>query len=328
MLIVELAGSIKLCLILFFIQIMNQKFPLSTIKKQLWKMIIVVVFFNLVFCILQMFYKDLALYFIQELRSPESYSFALECTQWGEFTRYFGIMPYPMHLAVFLLASISFMSFEKNVPMKGKIPVYIMIIICGAMTASKTFIVGLGVLLICWMIFDYYFGGRKKTFIVPIMLVLVIGILTVIFFDEIRYLLQQCISETAAQQWDKLGNLGAVFKTRYSSDAEYLSYMPNFIKEYWLMGVGPASLTNEAIIDSAFYVLIHNGGFIALGAVIIFYFKQLLYVFKHREYSSLMLIIVILISGMGFSSWYSSSLSIWILAYIFFVETNKGDEKK
>ena len=328
MLIVEIAGSIKLCLVLLFMQIMNYKFSMEVIKKDLWKMIVTVIFLNFAFCMLQMYYKDMSLYLMHELRSEASYSFALECTKWGGFTRYFGIMPYPMHLAIFLLASICFIGFEKEIPMKGKWLVVICIIVCGALTASKTFLVGLGIILFCWILFDYYFGGRKKTFIIPIFLVVAVAFLSITFFDEIRLLLQQYVSETAAQQWDTLANLSAVFKTRYSSEADYLAYMPEFIKEYWLMGVGPASIASEAIIDSAFYVLIHNGGVIALTAVIFFYIYHIRYIFKYKMYSSLMLIIVILISGMGFPSWYSSSISIWILGYVFFVETNKRREKQ
>jgi len=321
MLITELAGAIKLLFVLYLIQEMNKNQSLTTIRQQIWKMFWILVPLNLVMCLLQMKNTQFTLHLIKELWDEGSYFFALECTKWGAFTRFFGVMPYPMHLAVFILIVFCFILFDRETLVKRKTLLLVMACICGAFSASKTFIVGIACIFLCWSIFEYHFCNRNKNFFIPIILVVVLIIISIVAFDQIYYLLQNHVSETAAQQWSTLRDISKVFKTRYSDDAEYLAYMPDFLKSYWLMGVGPASLDMEAIIDSAFYVILHNGGIIALCAVLFFYIWNLWYTFSNKMFVCFMLLIVILITGVGFPSWFASPLSTWTLGYIFFAES-------
>ncbi|MDD3228845.1 MAG: hypothetical protein PHE09_06455 [Oscillospiraceae bacterium] len=297
---------------------MNRTVSSATLRRELFRMLSVVILLNTALIAIQRISLDFGLKLIESLQNSASYSYALDCVKWGSFDRCFGVMPYPMQLAIFCLFAHIFLVFGDAVPRTRFRNVLIILnIVCGFFAASKTFIVGFAVLLLLQLILQFYFKGIGIKSLLAFGIIVVLLLASIVFFDEIYTFIAEHIGGNYARYWGFLKNASGIFKSRYSSSAEYLSYMPEFLKKFWLFGVGPVSLLNEGVLDSAPYVILHSGGVVALIAIAYYYIFHLIKSLQKRDMLTFMLITFILITGTGFQTWIASDASTWVLMSIF-----------
>lgn len=312
------AGIAKSILIMQACYEMNRAISAASLRRELLKMLTVIILLNTVMIALQRIDLNLGLKLIQALQNNDSYTYALDCVKWGSFDRCFGAMPYPMQLAIFSLFAHIFLVFGDTIPRtKLRIALIILNIICGFFAASKTFIVGFAALLLLQVIFQFYFKRISVKSLVAFGSIVALLLICIVFFDQIYTLLAEHIGGNYARYWGFLKNASGVFTSRYSSSAEYLSYMPEFLKQYWLFGVGPVSIATEGVLDSAPYVILHSGGVVALIAIAYYYVFHLVKSVQKRDMLTFMAITFILITGTGFQTWIASDASTWVLMSIF-----------
>ena len=314
-LLIVYTGAMKAGLFMAACYVINRKLPKAAIQGQVYWMIVFVVLCNAVFVFLQRTNTSLGLELIHTLQNGASYSYALQTTQWGVFSRCFGAMPYPMQLAIFTVFAHAFIiSMKKKVLLKNT--VMIVNLALGVFSASKTFFIGIIIVTAQqFLTLPYFAKTSKKTVWIGVVLLTLFG-LAVWNYDWIYTFLDQNLGSNYARYWGFLSNREEIFSTRYSNDASYLSYMPEFLKQYWLMGVGPVSLNDERIIDSAFYVILHNGGIIALIPVVAFYLRYLAEGWRRRDQFTFLIMTSILMTGVGFQTWVLADPCVWPLAYL------------
>lgn len=312
---------IKIAIIMGLCVLMNSHMTEFQLKKQTYTMLIILNSFNFLLCILQKLNTTGGLEIIRLLNDDGPYQFALRVVSFGGFQRCFGVFPYPMHMAIFCLFTIAYIGFVKEKYQHFRLLILCIAFVSGMLTASKTFYLGIIVLIFCHYIFNILYKGislRKICFVIGLV---IIFLLLNFNFEMVLNWIENIFGKTAANNMSVLTNFSKAFETRYTGEDATLSYMYDFLQTYWLMGAGPASLQGEAIMDSAFFVILHNGGVISLLIVLYYYFEYLLYFFKKHQELFVGLLCVMLVTGFGFQTWVASDSTMWVLVNLFFVRT-------
>lgn len=319
------AGAAKILLCMQACLEMNYGQTAATMKRQVYSLICALTVLNLIMIAIQRLDVSLGMALIKALQNDASYAFAVVTTQWGLFDRCFGAMPYPMQLGIFSLLAHTFLVFEQQEHFRFRRLFIVLNLLAGVFSATKTFMAGIVVITVLWLLTETYFNRVRRKSVFVVAAILIVLVLAFLFFDGIYQFLYDYIGPNYARYWGFLRNIVGIFTSRYSSEAEYLSYMPDFLKLYWLMGVGPVSLKDEAIIDSALYVILHNGGVLALVPVLAFYLRYLAEFFLARKQQFFMLTAVIIITGSGFQTWIVSDASAWVLFILLYLQAYKED---
>jgi hypothetical protein len=297
---------------------MHPNINLHILKREIYKMITIIALLNFIMIIIQRLNFELGLQIIKELNNNESYEYAVNMIQMDTFQRCFGLLPYPMHLGIFSLLSLAFLMFEQTEKFHFSKMIFAISILNGIMSASKSFTIGMAVLLILWLFTYLYFSKRTIVSIIKIGIVFFIVMFLFIFFDWIYYIIEFYLGFNYARYWGFIKNVSEAFSTRYSSDFGLLNYMPEFFKTFWLLGVGPSSIRGEVVMDSAPYVILHNGGIMVLIPIVFFYFKNLIKQFQKKELQNFFLFLTIVITGFGFQTWIAAETTTWVLFYLLY----------
>lgn len=300
---------------------MNYDMDEFALFDEIYKFICIVSIFNVIFVSIQRAIPFTGLYFIQNMQNDATYEYAIHRDSFrnGSFRRCFGAMNYPMTMGMFSTLAIAFLVLQKK---KRSVTIFLVVanVITGVFSASKSFYMGVLFLIVLSAITAIYFlnGNVKKTLTILCMsiVVILIGLLN---FDNIYDFLLKHIGANYARYWALLKNFTEVFAGRYSDDAKDLSYMPEFLKDYWFLGAGPVSLTDEAIMDSAIFVLLHGGGIVVFAIVFIYYIKILIHLFAQKELYGFTLLSIVFVLGSGFNTWISSEISMWVIFLVLYV---------
>lgn len=319
-------GAVKWILYMQICYQMNTDISKSDLKNEIYLMIVIVSILNFALAIIQKTNVNAGLLSIEGLQSSASYSYALDkdtVNAYG-FRRCFGIMAYPMNLGMFSALAIAYIS----VFYKSETQMIILIgmnAITGVLSATKSFFFGVILTFICLFAFSYYLDkGIKRKTLIYIVAFLVIALFSYIYFDSIYYFIYEKIGPNYARYWGLIKSPSSIFSGRYSESARDLAYMPSFLRKYWILGAGPVSITDEAVMDSALYVILHGGGVILLIIVFGYYTTMLLKMFKNKEKECVLLLLMILFFGAGFNTLVSSEISMWVLYFMLAVLDNRN----
>lgn len=322
----SILGIIKCTLMIYFAYVMNRGIKPKGLINRFGNALKFLIIANLFACIVQLYSVSLGSAIVNIFRDEQSSSYLRAVTQWHFFSRCFGVMSTPMALGIFaLIASAFFLMAEED--KKRRYIFLVFSIIVGACSASKSFWVGIVLLFVIIFLTEVRFLRNRKAYFIMTAL-LILGGLVVMFYSQIGNLIQNTIGPTYAYYWRAIGDISRIFSTRYSADSEYLGFMPEFLKSYWLLGVGPSSIDGELAIDSAFANLLHNGGIIALGAVVAFYAQLLVHLWKIRNQRLFAVALLLLFTGFGFQTWIGAPITTFLQIYIFFMLDTKQQIKE
>lgn len=320
-------GAFKNLLMLWIFYEMNRKFSIRIIVDNICNYLVLLCFVNLITSIVQLSNVNLGMEIVNFRKDALTSSFCQEVTKYGSFTRCFGLMSYPMMLAIYSLSVFCICwvdtSIKKNVRTMGLVFSFL----CGVLSASKTFLVGLPAMASTIIISNLYFQRKIQSTFKLILLSSTIMCFIALFFYEIGILIKEYLGDNFLYYWSFLSNLSEVFATRYSNDATVLAYMPAFIEKYWLFGVGIASLEGELAIDSAFFTILHHGGVLCLIPVVVFLFLVTYISIIRKSKVPFVLCIIIIITGFGFQTWICQDISLWML-YLVFLFLDKRIKKE
>lgn len=318
----NIIGAIKLLLFMHLCWILNRNVSGIIIKDEIAKTVAIVVVINVVMVVYEMLDLSGSVKFLQNyILSEKEIGYLKSTVAWGYYARYYGMFPYPMHMGIFATMAIAYLLAENEyyTGIKRLVLIFCAIYI-GLMSASKSFVFG-----ISFVAFGYVIGeciGKKtiqKKFLFMFGSILVLTWL-IINLDNIYVFVSDVFGSNIARYISFLRDFKQVFNTRFGENG-LIKDTKEVAKQYWFLGVGPSGIRGERSIDSSYYIIRHNGGVVALTAVIIFYIQLIK---SHiKEWSKLLLIATIIVTGMGFLTWISASISTWLI-----FELCLGERKK
>ena len=146
------------------------------------------------------------------------------------------------------------------------------------------------------------------------MLLIIVGVLIfIVFFDSIS-------SVQIFRYFKYLLDPISAFGTRFSTSTENTGYISNTLNialNNWLTGVGPVSISGEAVADSSYVALFHNGGIMTILALIIFWFQIYMQNVHSNEGYINIIVFCMLIMGLSRTTLMFGSILIVVLFYQF-----------
>ena len=314
--IVSLLGIVKYLLLIYLAYATNPDKNDQQIKESITRALVILVLLNTVACITQLISVDLGTAIVKAYGSTDSISYLNAVTRWGFFSRCFGVLRTPMELGMVMSFVFGFFLISEK-KLKYSFLYLALSVFCGACSASKSFWVGLIAVVMVKILTEARFSHSARKAIIQIGGLIVAVVLVVALYDYIGNLIQNYLGGTFAQYWRQLSDISSIFSTRYSEESEFLWFLPEFMKEYWLMGVGPSSVAGERAIDSAIANTLHNGGIIALVAILVFYIRLLIACWNRKMQIAFSMALLLVLFGLGFQTWIGASSTTFILIYVF-----------
>jgi hypothetical protein len=279
-----------------------------------YRVVLITVFFNLFALILQLFWPVETSDLFRNTLSIQAFQQYASTTQYGDYNRYQGFFNYPMMLGSFALYGFTFLIYYDHEKGLKKNLILVLLISFGVLSGSKVFFIGIMIAILFAFGLNGVFMKSNYKRILPGMFILFV--MAYVYFNlDIFLALARMISPGISYRMQFIRNLAGAFDNRYGEEGS-LSYMADFLKSYWFIGVGPASIAGEGIYDASIAVLIHNGGLLALVTVLFWYVKNIVSEFKAKSATMILLLIIILIVGVGQDSWIVSSENQWIIWYM------------
>lgn len=241
----------------------------------------------------------------------------------GRYYRYFGLNETPMVLSciivvVLVFVLIQFITGKPFFPHPKTIG--IVAILVGISAQCKIFFLMLPILIMLYVLFTSSKMTRKRFFLY--MSGCIACLLVIVFLDEIssiptfRYLayLQAPLQAFATRFGNGAGSSG------------YLTATLDVAFRHFLTGVGPISISGEPIADNSFVVIFHNGGIVAVLAMIAFYVSIIFKNLKQGNNVNNILVISMLIMGLSRTNLIFGNLLIITMLYTY-VDYKAAGEK-
>ena len=308
-------GLAKLLMFVILSLYMNNGYDKETQYAQLRKGVYALIIVNAFASVVQLNSVSYGIMIVEAFGRDNALSLLPVITQWGRFSRCFGIMDTPMSYGIFSVLALFFIINDKN--QRRPVVKYIMAALsmfCGIASASKSFLLGCVLVLAIKILIEFPMQKQKKA-LWGYLGVLVVVVLVVSMYDRIGEFIRDNFGSTYLYIWEFLSKPMEAFATRYSDDAELMGDTVDVIKEYWLLGVGPSSIKNERAIDSAFMNILHNGGVITLMIVLIYYARLAASCWKNKSILCIGFLILILFLGFGFQTWIAIGTA-WPLVFV------------
>lgn len=318
----SLLGAIKNVIMIWLCFELNRK-HLGNLKSEIRTMLEVVAVLNLVFVLFQMTYFEESIYVMNQILRSAEIDYLLDITRRGYYSRYFGVLGYPMRLGLICVYSLAYLVFVEGAWAKRNIFFGLLNVFLGICSASKTFILGAAMVLIFWTLKSLLSAKlRKRSVILGCIGILIICAI-VVFFDAIYLLIYNTLGPTFANYFTILERLEDVFFNRFNSSTGALSTgnLIPVIKQNILFGVGCSPLLDERVMDNAPLIILHNGGLFCLLIVLLFYFR--LVIINRNHFNHIGVILIILATGMGFETWTSEISAFLLLAIL--MDENAGN---
>ncbi|WP_249029416.1 hypothetical protein [Tannockella kyphosi] len=308
-------GAIKILLFLLEVWIMNESLENLDYTCETAKMIGIVLIINFVFILFQKSSLDLSMTFLDTYLSNEEYEYMVYSTKYGYYNRFNGLFAYPMHMGLFGTYAIAFLTMYDH-KLKSLFK-WILIFIAGyigILSASKSFIFGV-VIFYCLNMVRLFIQSKstapKKYSVIGVFL---IAMLFIIFYNQIYNLVLNVFGSNFARYILMLSTPMEILSTRFDADTGAINDLMYFLENHFFFGVGPSSIMGEYVMDNAFYMILHNGGMLAVSIVAYFYTK-LVFLCKNKS-NHLIMIFLVFVTGLGFQTWIVETISVWIIFYI------------
>lgn len=272
---------------------------------------------NLGFSVLQMCFPQFTQLF-HDLYSKDSATTLDYYLESGYFNRGVGTFGTPTVLGVFSLLSFCLFYFEFKYGSFQKFKIWGLIcsLLCGLLSISKTFLLGIPILFILELLVNIYnTKGRikmrihlNKSFIFVLLFLVILG----------GVVINILIKSGFSILW-YLGYLlepGKALATRYDTNTGILDGLLSVIRENPVIGVGETILPGVFIGDSSYVCILYSVGFGGLFLFLILWVRLLWQLLESGKsyYSHLFLLITLLITFVG-SNIFITPLSAIVLAY-------------
>ena len=232
----------------------------------------------------------------------------------GHYYRYFGLFETPMAFSCFLILVLAFYviqcSSEKKFFRHPKI-IFLIDVVCGLMAQCKIYIMILPIVLLIYLLYNYKRLSRNQIFVYSFA-----GILGALLIGNIERI--PLLQSYLGAKLTYFTNPIATFATRFGSGEGngYLTKTVAIAKDYFLTGVGPVSINGEPLADSSYVVLLHNGGILAIIALVVFYVWLLRKNIKINEKCLNIALLVLFFIGLSRTELIFGSVLIFFMAYI------------
>lgn len=305
-------GAIKLIVIMELCYIMNRKVKKLIVRDEMSVMVVALVLINVVAVIYEMTDMKGSVEFLKNYVLNDAEIRYLESViEWGYYNRYYGLFAYPMQLGMFSTMAIAYLLAE-NKKIKGILKIVFIgcAVFIGLMSSTKSFVLGTAIVFIGYVIGELIGKNGTQKKVLTLFVCTLLIVLFVMNFASVQIFLEEHLGSITTKYLNVLTDTSNIFTTRFGEQGR-VNAMKEVVKEYWIFGVGPSNIGEEEIMDSSFYIIMHNGGIAALMGVAVFYFKL---IESHmKEWSKLLMIVVIFVTGMGFLTWISATISTWLI---------------
>lgn len=305
-------GATKLLILMYVCFDVDPKIQKCNMNKELINLIAISVVINLPAVIYEMVAPRSALNLLSEVFLNNSEIIYLNLTfRNGTFERYYGLFSYPMKMGLFSVYALVFLVNRGIEIVRMKRYLLILgILFIGIASGAKSFVLGTAVVVLANIILP--FVGTKIKFKTLFNIVLTISgiFMFLFFFENISNFLANIFGSFVKYPLSFIVDWSRAFDTR----TEALAGGWDIIKQNWLIGIGPSSVLGEAVMDNSYYVIMHNGGIIALFSVIFFYIR--LFIKKRKDILAMTLIVILASTGMGFQTLISAEVSTWVIYYL------------
>jgi len=290
----SILGTLRPLLIFFMIfQVLRVS------RNYLEKILLTVICINMILVIIQIIFPQSVLmfynFYFKESLVPLKYILKI-----GRFTRATGSFGTPVNLGIFSLISFTFF-YVKLLELDLRKEIIIGLIfsmLCGFFSLTKTFIIGMPIIIIGTIIVIIIFPLRvkirisSKKMVRLLLIVMLVAIMVGGFFRVatnqgfyVNYYFEYLLKPLEA------------LESRYNLNENVLSLTVKAIKNNFLIGVGMTQPLGEFIGDSAYIMLVHNTGL--LGSMLfVFIIGILIYKsFIKRNLTALMMVFALLLCG-------------------------------
>jgi hypothetical protein len=239
----------------------------------------------------------------------------------GRFTRLTGTFNNSAPAAFFFLVVFAtyLVEYSKENNYRN-LSILILALLCGFATSTKTFLVGLPILLIANIILSFTFKrkehlGKRKPIDYKKPILVITAVISVILF--LKY------TEGILYTTYYINNLSftTIFSTRYGSDSGNLVDTVRVFKENWLLGVGATTVMDEFVGDSLYVTLLHNTGILGFSIITIFVLGLIKQSVTKTNRLNLLLIMSILMCGTAVPTIFNF-FGILTLAFVTINRTN------
>jgi hypothetical protein len=300
-------GYIRLILLFYFLQIHCEK---EILRKAVYSVVVV----NFVVMLLQ-YFSDTAALWSYELfakSSSQALGYFYQIGTMGRLTGTFSnILPAAcLMLFAFIIALSHYC--ENHSESKKNIFVILLALICGGLTVSRTFIMGLPLIVFSWVFFSKVFHNKEFDIfrgkrILPVLIIAIFVVAVVLFKDLLRmsnvinYYLENIL-------------YGQLFASRYAESGVLIDAI-DVIKDNLLIGIGSTKLHSEFIGDSQYITILHNTGIIGLVVIISMFINYTKRLISARSVSGLTVIVLIVALGFAGTTVFST-VGIVLLTYV------------
>lgn len=132
----SILGAIKNVIMIWLCFELNRK-HLGNLKSEIRTMLEVIAVLNLVFVLYQMTFFEESIYVMKQILRSAEIEYLLDTTRWGYYSRYFGILGYPMRLGMLCVYSLAYLVFIERKNSKRNIIFGILEVFLGICSASK-----------------------------------------------------------------------------------------------------------------------------------------------------------------------------------------------
>ena len=315
---------LKYPLIVICIGLLLCEEEIENIENAYFDTLKIVVIINLIVIVLQIFIPQVAAKLLDAFfYNDDSLNQIDAIAQGGGYVRYTGIYNYPSILgSVMLICLISFL-YCKN--LRHRAFFVGITLITGVASMSKSFYLGLAIVLILWTLMNFKLNDLKTTLM---SVVVAITSSEIYIFRDAIYLWLRSKNAYLAYYFSCVFNLSMSLSTRYDASSGNTTAMLSMAKEHIVIGYGPLSVYGEVLQDSAFAIILHNGGIIALLIIELSYASLFINKVRLKRKCDEMLIIGIMVLGFAIPVWIFSPVTLGTIVYLYSTSSKLKMERK
>lgn len=323
----NIIGFIKLpVLLILIINLFKEEMTQRQNYDKIFKTLMII---NLVGVCLQFIFGYKIRGFFESMYLTDTYTYYGALANWAVYNRKFGFFASPMLLGVFCLMTVNYFLIRYSQEKKQNHLIFLLIsFILGLTSLSKTFIIGIPICIIIYLIMILTFGGKRKiyidksNFVNKILKFLVMIVIFIFVFSKLFTYMKE--NTTMSYYLNMILNPAKALETRYDMDSEELLLGETYkvIKEHFIFGVGFEKIQNEFLGDSTYVLALHHGGTVSLISIIIFYLMNICKALKNKDIGKILFISIWIITGLAMPTLFNTLLVIPF--YLFFYN---GKEK-
>ena len=296
---IAILGNIR---VVFFVFMALKLFNKS--KNYFEHILLFVLMFNLFLTLSQLFFPESISMFHNLYFKESQITLRVMMEGQGKFSRMTGSFGSPVYLAGFSLVGFSFYlgkilqgEGDKNVTFG-----LFAAIICGLLSVTKTFFIGVPIIFTIAIMLYYLISSRKMKhaflgkmkYIIPVSAIFLILIWNVVGI---------AIKRGFPMMWyyQHIFHPFKALETRYGIDGNLIQTM-QVVKDNLLIGVGATTPFNELISDSFYIIMLHDTGLV--GAILIGWvvLKLMISSLQQRNISNILIIVSLLLTGFSYLS--------------------------